>query len=58
MSVAGYGRFFFFYLLSFMKKHPVNNNQETNEEHENGNPVDPVHIAYPGTGRLIRISFP
>jgi hypothetical protein len=44
--------------LSFVKNHPADNDQQTNQEHKNRNPVNPVHVAYPGAGWLIRISFP
>jgi len=41
----------------FSEKHPVNDDEDTDQEHEDGYPVNPVHILDPGTGRFIRISF-
>jgi hypothetical protein len=39
----------------FFKNHSEYNNQDTDEEHENGNPVDRIHIPYPAVRRLIWI---
>jgi len=39
----------------FFKNHSEYNNQDTDEEHENGNPVDRIHIANPAVGWFIRI---
>ena len=43
--------------MSF-KYHPENDNQQTNQEHEDGNPVDRIHVTDPTACRFIRISFP
>jgi hypothetical protein len=41
-----------------VKNHSENDNQDTNQEHKNRNPVDTVHIADPAACRFIRILFP
>ena len=41
-----------------MENHPENDNQDTDQEHKNRNPVDTVHIADPTACWFIRIPFP
>jgi len=41
-----------------VKNHPENDNQDTDQEHKNGNPVDTIHIADPTICWFIRIPFP
>jgi hypothetical protein len=41
----------------FFKNQAKKDDEDTNQEHENGNPVDPVHIFYPGAGWFVWISF-
>ena len=45
-------------MILLFKDHPENDNQQTNQEHEDRNPVDRIHITDPAVCRLIRISFP
>jgi hypothetical protein len=40
-----------------MKNHTEDNNQDSDQKHENRNPVNTVHIADPTTCWLIRIPF-
>jgi hypothetical protein len=40
------------------KDHPEYDNQQANKEHEDGNPVDRIHITDPTARRLIGIPFP
>ena len=46
-----------FFVLLF-KDHPEKDNQQTDQEHKDGNPVDRIHITDPAIRRLIRIFFP
>jgi hypothetical protein len=41
-----------------VEDHPENDDQDTDQKHENGNPVNTVHIADPTAGWFIRIPFP
>jgi len=41
-----------------VKNHPENDNQDTDQEHKNRNPVYTVHVADPAACRFIRIPFP
>lgn len=41
-----------------MKDHSENDNQDTDQEHKNRNPVDTVHIADPAVCWFIRIPLP
>jgi hypothetical protein len=41
----------------FFKDQSKKDDQDAYQEHENGNPVDPVHVFYPGAGRFVWISL-
>jgi hypothetical protein len=41
----------------FFEDQAENNDEDPDQEHKNGDPVDPVHVFYPGTGRFVWISF-
>jgi hypothetical protein len=41
-----------------VKNHPENNDQDTDQEHKNRNPVDTIHVADPAVCWFIRIPFP
>lgn len=43
--------------MSFEKKHPDNNNDDPDQEHENGNTVNAVHVPHPFAVGRIRVSF-
>jgi hypothetical protein len=40
------------------ENHPENDDQQPQQKHEDGNPVDCIHITNPATGRFIGIFFP
>src|SRR5258708_28947404 len=44
-------------LMSLKKKRPDNHNDHGREQHKNGEPVDPMHIAYPASTNLIGVYF-
>jgi hypothetical protein len=57
LHTAQFFNFFPFYFLLF-KDHPENDNEETDQEHKDGNPVDRIHVTDPTVRWLIRIPFP
>jgi hypothetical protein len=42
--------------MSF-KNQPENDNKNSDQKHEDRNPVDGIHITDPGAGRFVRILF-
>jgi hypothetical protein len=44
--------------LVFPEYHSENDDQQSDQEHEDRNPVDCIHISNPAVCRLIRILFP
>jgi hypothetical protein len=42
----------------FSKYHPEKDNENSDQEHKDGDPVDCIHIPDPTIGRLIGILFP
>jgi hypothetical protein len=38
--------------------HSENDDQQSQQKHKNGNPVDRIHITNPTAGRFIGIFFP
>jgi hypothetical protein len=40
-----------------VKNHSENDNQDSDQEHKNRNPVDTVHVADPAAGWFVRIPF-
>jgi hypothetical protein len=40
------------------KNYPEKDNQQADQEHKNGNPVNRIHITDPAACRFIRIFFP
>jgi hypothetical protein len=42
----------------FFKYQPENNYEDADQEHEDGNPVDGIHIPYPAIARFTGVFFP
>jgi hypothetical protein len=40
------------------ENHPEDNDQDTDQKHKDGNPVDRIHVTNPTVCRLIGIPFP
>jgi hypothetical protein len=43
--------------MVFPEQHPVNDDEDANQKHEDRDPIYPVHIFDPGIGRFIWISL-
>ena len=43
--------------MSFEEQRPDDHDEDSCEEHKDRDPVDPMHIAHPGTARCVRVPF-